>query len=91
MPGDDDRAELAALARRGLVVSVARALRQDALECLAELRVEDTIDYRVEGRVAVSEPGQDLWGRGFVMMLQIFRYSNLRAGKILLLLKVDFS
>lgn len=34
--------------------------RQDSLECLAELRVEDGVDDRIEGRVGVTQPGEHL-------------------------------
>lgn len=54
------RAELAAFAGRRLVASRARSLREDPLERLPELSVEDAVDYRVEGRVTVAEPRENL-------------------------------
>ena len=36
--------------------------RQDSAERVPEVRVEDGVDDRVEGRVGVAEPGQDLEG-----------------------------
>lgn len=58
--GHDDRPELPALARRRLVVPRSRTLRQYSLERLPEFCVEDAVDYRVEGRVAVTQPGKYL-------------------------------
>lgn len=55
------RTELAALACRGLVAPRARPLREDPLERLPELSVEDAVDYRVEGRVTVAEPRENLF------------------------------
>lgn len=53
-------AELAALAGRGLVAARSRSFREDPLERLPELSVEDAVDYWVEGRVTVAEPREDL-------------------------------
>lgn len=41
---------------------MAAACRQDAFKRLPELRVEDGVDDRVEGRVAVAEPREYLEG-----------------------------
>lgn len=57
------RAELAALAGRRLIAPSARSLREDPLERLSELSVEDAVDYRVEGRVTVAEPRENLFGK----------------------------
>lgn len=54
------RAELPALAGRRLIAPRARSLREDPLERLPELSVEDTVDYRIEGRVTVAEPRENL-------------------------------
>lgn len=54
--------ELSALAGRRLIASRARSLREDPLERLPELSVEDAVDYRVEGRVTVAEPRENLLG-----------------------------
>lgn len=56
-------AELAALADRWLIATRARSFREDPLERLPELSVEDAVDYRVEGRVTVAEPREDLCAR----------------------------
>lgn len=55
--------EFAALASRRLVASRACPLREDPLERLSEFSVEDAVDYRVEGRVTVAEPRENLSGK----------------------------
>lgn len=55
--------ELAALAGRRLIAPRACPLRENPLECLPELSVEDAVDYRVEGRVTVAEPRENLFER----------------------------
>lgn len=35
---------------------------QDSFECLSELRVEDGVDDRVERRIGVAQPREDLEG-----------------------------
>lgn len=57
------RAEFTALAGRRLVAPRACPLREDPLERLPELSVEDAVDYRVEGRVTVAEPRENLFGK----------------------------
>lgn len=54
------RTEFTALAGRRLVAPRACPLREDPLERLPELSVEDAVDYRVEGRVTVAEPRENL-------------------------------
>lgn len=55
--------ELAALAGRRLITPRARSFRENPLERLPELGVEDAVDYRVEGRVTVAEPRENLRDR----------------------------
>lgn len=57
------RTEFTALAGRWLVAPRACPLREDSLERLPELSVEDAVDYRVEGRVTVAEPRENLFER----------------------------
>jgi len=52
--------ELAAFASRWLITARARPFREDPLERFPKLSVEDAVDYRVEGRVTVAEPREDL-------------------------------
>lgn len=54
-------AELAALAGRRLVAPRTRSLCENPLERLPEFSVEDAVDYRVEGRVTVAEPRENLF------------------------------
>lgn len=60
---DHHGTKFATLAGRRLVAPRARPLREDPLECLPELSVEDAVDYRVEGRVTVAEPRENLLGK----------------------------
>jgi len=53
-------AKFAALADRRLITARARPFREDPLERLPELGIKDAVDYRVEGRVTVAEPREDL-------------------------------
>lgn len=55
--------EFAALAGRRLIASRACSLREDPFECLPEFSVENAVDYRVEGRVTVTEPRENLFGK----------------------------
>ena len=41
------------------VVAVAGAAAQEPLEGLPELRAEDRVDYRVQGRVEVAQPQEE--------------------------------
>lgn len=70
----DHRPKLSALAGRRLVPAGPRTLRQDPLERLAELCVEDAVDDRVEGRVAVAEPSEYLSHIDFLIFV---RFSSL--------------
>lgn len=54
------RTEFTALAGRRLVAPRACPLREDPLERFPKLRVKDAVDYRVEGRVTVAEPRENL-------------------------------
>jgi len=36
---------------------------QDASECVSEIGVEDGVNDRIEGRIGISEPGQDFEGQ----------------------------
>lgn len=70
-----DGAELAALTGRRLIAPRARSLREDSLERLPEFSIEDAVDYRVEGRVTVAEPRENLLGKK--KRLLIARYLNI--------------
>ena len=47
----------------GATTTVVLLHRQDSAEGVSEIGVEDRVDDRVEGRVRVPEPGQDLEGQ----------------------------
>lgn len=66
--------EFPAFAGRRLVAPCARALRQDPLERLAELCVEDAVDDWVEGRVAVAEPSEYLSHNDPPLYQSLLRY-----------------
>ena len=47
----------------GAAATVVLLHGEDPLECVSEICVEDRVDHRVERRVGVAEPGQDLEGQ----------------------------
>lgn len=60
---DHHGTKLATFAGRRLVAPRARSLREDPLERLPELSIEDAVDYRVEGRITVAKPRENLLGK----------------------------